>query len=226
MSKKCLFAVFALFVFIGSAFVQDYFPLESGRTWLYSVKRNSSLGEEILPVMTRTIFDVSFMNGKKDFSVLLDNGEIVCLSKGNNGISAICQQAFSEVGRAIVGKQLNFLTNPVMPGFVEARLLLGPRLDEAMDEKWRKRKVTVSAEPAKETVSVPAGVFSSCLKIKTEIEQKFTQVSGAEETISVLIYDWFAPGIGWVKRVGEQTDKKELVGGNITVTYELISFSK
>jgi hypothetical protein len=224
LKKILLVALFMIFTV--SAFAQDYFPLESGRTWVYSVKRSSSPGEEILPIMTRTIFDVSFMDGKKDFSVQLDNGEMIRLSRDKNGISAICEQAFSEIGRAIIGKQLNFLTNPAMPGFVEARLSLRLRLDEVLDERWRKRRVAVSVEPAKETVNVPAGIFSGCLKIKTEIEQRFMQASGEEEIISILFYDWFAPGIGWVKRVGEQTDEKRFAGGNTTITYELLRFSK
>jgi hypothetical protein len=220
--KKILLVVLFM-IFVGSIFAQDYFPLEPGMTRIYRVTQNGTSGEEVLPLIVRTVFAPSIDGKKYVFPVQLEDGTIVHVFKNRESTCPFVEQALNEAERAIRKTPIRFLANPIMPGSIEARyesMLIG-----LQNEGWRGTTVRIDVQNEKETVTVPAGVFSACVKVKYEVEHKLLR-DKIEETILIVAYDWFAPGIGWVKRVGEQTDRQELTGGNIVVIYELLSFSK
>ncbi|MDP2934587.1 MAG: hypothetical protein Q8N59_02375 [bacterium] len=225
MLKRCFFIVILLVVFVGSALAQNYFPLEPGMRWFYSVTQKGPLGEEVLLPITRMVFSPSMTSNQYIFPVQLENGAVVFFSRNGDGVRSIIRQTVNEIERAIRETPMKFLVNPVMPGSAEPE----PVSIAFPDKQWSNRIIRVTIEGEEEvTVIVPAGTFSGCLKLKTQIELKASQdtATGNEETISVLRYDWFAPGVGWIKRIEEQADKQGLFGGNITVTYELLSFSR
>lgn len=107
------------------------------------------------------------------------------------------------------------------------RLSFGQDIDEDGEEE----KVDVVAKMnavGLETVSVPAGVFHGCLKLKG-VMQLYITLSGSDEVVLMVdtITNWFAPGVGLVKWV-ERTDFPSVNGlqpKSIMITEELESFA-
>lgn len=72
-----------------------------------------------------------------------------------------------------------------------------------------------------ETVSVSSSTFNDCLKVKTEMAVTYTYSRNNNKSFrTIIVYDWYAKGIGNVKSVLTQNEGT----WSKTETYEIISY--
>jgi len=84
-----------------------------------------------------------------------------------------------------------------------------------------------SINQEKETVRVPAGIFENCIHVTAtgllEVDDNIKTFVGVRQ-IQVTQSEWYAPGVGLVKRVREELTSPALIRGSYT--QELRSFRK
>lgn len=73
-----------------------------------------------------------------------------------------------------------------------------------------------------ETLTVPAGRFADCAKVLTETRQALDYTrSGRQAVMLTHVVDWYAPGVGRVRR-----DLENVVGGvTLSSRYELVDYA-
>lgn len=84
--------------------------------------------------------------------------------------------------------------------------------------KFSKSEANTAVESNNETVTVPAGTFVDCQKVKTVISDSKAKPQYKRNFVNGTRYMWFAPGVGLVKLEYHHND-------NTTTSIELISYS-
>jgi hypothetical protein len=85
--------------------------------------------------------------------------------------------------------------------------------------------LTSTIESIDETVTVSAGTFKGCVKVKgSGNAQKKLGILG-DAKINVEHYNWFAPGIGTIKSIVKESSNHMMVG-SVERAMELEAFKK
>jgi hypothetical protein len=220
-----LFSLFVMIVYVISCSkgIDSYYPLKEGRTWEYQMTTGSMFGSAGAQKIVVTNFASRDLKGKKVTPQKIDVG-------GQTSFSFIAEDA---------GGILNYASQP--PGAAEPEIKATPtyilKNPIQAGTTWEDKTKTAllmekvpftlksTIESKDETVTVPAGTFKDCIKVKgTGSAQKNTGFFGVAE-ITVEHYDWFAPGIGMIKSIVKESSNHMMVGSG-EVTFQLESFKK
>ncbi|MEO5957247.1 MAG: hypothetical protein ABIR36_16370, partial [Nitrospiraceae bacterium] len=194
----------------GSSDIGNFFPFEQGNIWRYQGTRSmpsvtnydttvlvSGQGPAPISGVNSTIFSETNSQGdnraEKDYGVKNPSG---ILSYGNDDPS-------DNISRQLAPFQsVHF---PLTPG---TTTVLGDRagLDWGEDEDGDGRNETVRARLiqavlAKESVIVPAGTFSTSLRIEFKAVFVVSFTTGGQGTITQTSTVWHAPGVGKIKEI-------------------------
>lgn len=84
-------------------------------------------------------------------------------------------------------------------------------------------KLTLTIEGTNDLVTVPAGTFKNCVKIRHVGNNASSEKK--EPELSILAYEWYAPKVGWVKSL-VTINKKSKDGTMVSEheNYQLLSF--
>jgi hypothetical protein len=187
-----------------------YFPLKPGMTWTYQVV--SDRGETRKIIVTdlppREIGDTKLALKKWNFG---GASKYYLIGTDDSGVYRYGEQE-SENSEPIVTKpKVYYLKNPISNGTTWD---INTKLGED------NLTVNLTIESISDSVSVPAGTFKDCLKIK---HVGGNQQNGA--SISLEAYEWYAPEVGLVKSI---VSLKKLEKGQTKSaehqTYQLESF--
>ena len=207
----------------------DYFPLESGIHWRYSVFYETMDGP------TDSIFvienlPVSRIDGNTVYTQKTLNDQYYIFTRDETGILFLGEKLASD---SIDNKASEYVfrypleTGHKWEGASRTRVLMktGPP-----QKTLYKIHVDIPVEfeviSTNETVTVPAGVFKNCLRIRTKGSGFYNAGNYIGKTI-ISIHDtsWYAPGVGLVKVIREEmTTSRALDLG--TLVMELESYWK
>lgn len=215
-------------VYFGRSGESDYFPLQAGRSWVYTMHVDvQGADPETFKSVAVNLVQES-VEGTRATPRLYHDGRVLYYRRDPNGIRTV---AFHEPGgapqRAAGGQYV--LKFPIRPGTAwhtpEHTFLLTQRLLYN-----RIVGVTIPVEidyaitAVDDTVTVPAGRFRHCVHVTGAAK---TTVGALDNTrilpLSVKVEDWFAPGVGLVKSVRSETAGAERTG-NARMVMELEAF--
>lgn len=152
--------------------LEDFFPLSEGKIWQYTTT-HATKGKGKLTI---TNLSQQVIKGERAFprKYEFDNGGIfisyiIYIAKGHGDIYQFAKGSFTNVEPHMY-EPIGLIKEPLQ-----------------VNSNWKRKNTTGIIEEIDEEITVPAGTFKGCVKVKT------TFVSGAQ-TIQ-----WFAPGIGVVK---------------------------
>jgi hypothetical protein len=80
----------------------------------------------------------------------------------------------------------------------------------------------VVVEKIDDVVTVSAGSFENCLRLKSSCEV----TNSKNQKVEVKVFNWFAPGVGWVKTIREERSSDPTLGDGGTMTWQLSSIQK
>jgi len=174
-------------------------PLEEGRSWEFTnVRTKNGRTSELRNVVTS--LGVSEISGKKVNSLRYDiersgfssdNKVVVYLFYviENGSIYIFAKQTDKDVDPKVAGEPTYVLKTPIKVG-----------------TSWKNRVNEGIIESVNETVTVPAGTFNGCIRVKLTFKKNIT-------------INWIAPGIGYVKKLFQYKDGGEAVE-------QLVSYKK
>jgi hypothetical protein len=196
-----------------------YYPLDAGLTWRYrvSLAEGGGLITTTADVANLRPADVLGRTAIPQRSEMFGQSLVRYLAKDRRGVFEYAQQAGSGTP---VGKDA--------PNYV---LILPVADGTAWSSTWQSTRdgrqqpfPTVKAIAATdETVTVPAGTFSGCLRLKI-IGKAQVNLPGGPATIEVRGDEWYAPEIGFIKGTFSET----MNSGEATaeIGMDLASFAK
>lgn len=201
-----IIALFFLFFSVDNCLAEKYHPNNKGRTWQYSVftkhKSNSNQGQfSIKSLGTRKI------NGKETTAFQLNNGTLIFIAEDSKGVYRYAYQTTRDIDPVIdINSEIMF----------KYPLKIGTSWNDQNTPTLLKdiffyyKEIEINCEATILTkdaiVTVPKGTFENCLKIKyygsRDVKNRHT---GLLDTYIIEAYEWYAPNVGLVKSIVEQS---------------------
>jgi hypothetical protein len=147
----------------------DYFPAKVGSRWVFAGE-----GNEYAP-FTR---EVTHVSGNR-VQIQDDNGGTI--------MASVYVVSATEIKRVFKREEAYDKKSFLDEKENASDIIL--KLPPKANTSWDNGQATLVIESADETVTVPAGAFAHCLKLKIS-----SKASGW------ITYEWYAPGVGLVKR--------------------------
>jgi hypothetical protein len=215
MKSKCIaVAVLLFFLLPGSSCfgepAEKYYPLKEGMTWVYGVT-SSRPGAQKIKITNLAPRELQGQKVTPRKWEVGDSVRIYFIAKGDFGVYRYAEQMTPTGEPQIVTPQVFYLKDPVDKGtYWDISTKMGEN----------DLKVAVIIEDIHEKVTVPAGTYEECVKVKHE-----GGTQGAKASLSITAYEWYAPGVGLVKSMftikKKAADQKEETE---STTYQLESF--
>jgi len=210
----------------GTGDIGNYFPLVQIGTWSYqgtdtttgqvpiaysnttTVSGTKSVGE----VVTTIISDSNFLNDGAEESYYTKNGRGLTLHGTNDSTDILTAQLVP-----FLALRFPFGTGSTFEQINKKGLTLGQDLDgDGTNEKAD--LISIVTVKGFESVTVPAGTFSNCVKVERQITiTAIASSDGRKQSVQGTDAIWLASSIGQVKYVSQIADQ--------TVTEELTSFT-
>jgi hypothetical protein len=204
----------ALFLFLTplaatAADASDYYPLAQGLTWQYEV-RVTEFGETRDPQeVAITNLAPQTLNGEQVSPRLVQSVPRITFFVANHedGICLLAAQPSNRREPEVLDTPDYFIKEPLEVGTT-----------------WMYKDVTMTIEAINESVTVPAGTFEGCLRIKRTgtMEGKF--MGPWNTSVEMDGFEWYAPAAGLIKSEGNRHYPK--MDYDETVTWNLKSFSQ
>jgi hypothetical protein len=189
----CLFgaicAILVSVVSVSAYNLEEYFPLDEGNSWTYAVSKEEKTREGNV-----NIFGKEIVNGIETVKMKYSEGKYSCVAFDNDGLKEY--KNFEEGRYEVFDPPKLWLPNIGMGDVKEysSSLVSYGESGEATGEGSETGRVQLKRI---ETVEVPAGRFSECLKFSLKRNGK----ENNEECGSSDCDTWLAPGVGKVKEV-------------------------
>jgi hypothetical protein len=215
MRIKCLAALIGLSVLlwgagVGHAQEDLYYPLKQGMTWEYVSVPGGKAGKKIIitNLAPRQMDDKTIVPRKWDMGGAV---KYVLVGRDEGGIYKYGEQKAENAAPVLTTPKEYYIKYPIAERSAWETVT---NLGEA------RIKLTLTLESITEAVTVPAGTYKDCLKIK---QAGTGPANGAE--LSITAYEWYAPQVGLIKSMA--SIKKKAKGqpeSTDTYTFELQSF--
>jgi hypothetical protein len=201
----------------------DYFPLSEGTVHQFQVKRKYSYrsGEEYSRF--EKVLPSRVLDGKQLIPVLINSKDLTFFLENEIGVARYAVQQPLDPEPRIASKANYELKYPLKVGSswtIETLTFL-------LSENFRV-SCTAMIETLDDVVTVPAGKFEKCLKVRTAGRKPLGEADTPQGSLmaTVEMYSWYAPGVGMIKRVarhGFKDEKSEHFG---EITIQLSSYNK
>jgi hypothetical protein len=73
-----------------------------------------------------------------------------------------------------------------------------------------------------DTVTVPAGTFQNCLRLKGVCDA----ANKKDQKVQAELYIWYAPDVGWIKTLRKEQSSDPSLGDGGTFTNQLLAIDK
>lgn len=216
----------------------DYFPLEPGTRWRYSVERTTMDGINEQKFVVQAATPRVWQDERLPVRISLD-GTLLYYKKNEQGVFRMAgQHRFDLKPVAIAEDRRMVLKQPLKVGThwkeSSATIVLARTGPPQRSEYEITAPVTIRyvIEAADDTVTVPAGRFENCLRIHGQGRQSDYDAGNYIDRTDITVEqtDWYAPGVGLVKSVRkESTTSKVLNWGSMQtfagqIVFELEAF--
>jgi hypothetical protein len=207
----------------------NYFPLEKGMQWQYSLNYVKPDGKNNAQLEIRTLGESGFKTEEGEIEGVIrrtSDGTDYFIQERDDGFYRVAKRVIVETkpqadksARLILPKGRNLRvgytwtlgTNPYvahwMPPFIEANASIKPF------------DMVYEVASLDETVETPAGVFQKCIRIDGMGKMVFyADASAGYQEILINHSEWYAPGVGLVKLEREEPLNTSIMkGGKVSM---------
>jgi hypothetical protein len=194
----------------GSELSETYFPLKPGLTWTYKIisDKHPTKTISITNMPSREINNLKLTPRKTEAG---GGSTYYLIGSDDKGIYRYGEQK-SEKSEPIIDDPRDY--------YIKTPVSLGTTWDTKAKFGGEDLTINLTIESLNDSMTVPAGSYQDCLKIK--------HTSGAQKNgsgLSVEAYEWYAPNVGLVKSLVtiKKFDHKQLKESE-HLNYQLESF--
>jgi hypothetical protein len=218
-----------------------FFPLDPGRTWTYSVSRDTGEEGEAPLTLSVAVVGPEEVQGQRVTREKIDLGSdshFLFVGVDEHGIYRHATQSPGEEAPSVEPERDYFLRQPLEVG-KKWQGKAAPTFIDVVDVPVEIESTVVSTT---DTVKTPAGEFANCVKIKVtgtaqvRDEEADAEAADAEEdeievdfvsgTFTVDEETWYAKDVGVVKSVMTETFTSAIDDQRMQVTTELQKFTR
>lgn len=230
MMDKKMYLVVIVAVILSMGFVtnvsvaETYYPLKAGATWEYQVMFGAGQVSFSMNAMKPRILD-----GKQVIPIQSNFGDAYFIIKDSTGVYEFGEQMAEDRAPTIHPQPGYYLKYPLQVGTTWR--------DETstffLNQKVANIPGTLTIETVNDVVTVPAGTFENCIRIKLFAEQTVDmdtregtgmKISG-KANIEIEDEQWYAPNVGLVKAIRKESSN-HLMFGSAQMTMQLVKFTE
>lgn len=195
----------------------SYYPLGKGLSWTYQVSRSAKFGNFPTSKLTITMIGERDIKGKKvkirkyDYK---EKSSFNFVTVENNGVYVYAKQLPGNIEPEILNPPSCVIKFPLKAGIEWEE-----KSNTSLLDKEIPILIKYVLESIEETVTVPAGTYNSCIKIKG-IGKTTAKIMFWNVSIDKEIYNWYAPNVGWVKGILSESSTNDLAGKGM-ISYQL-----
>lgn len=225
MKCKIMFFVLCFLIIIlggTNTFAEQYFPLKEGMSWEYQMTRQGRFSGVETSTYTRKALAARKFDEVKLVPLQYNNGFLQYIIQDKFGVAVYAYQGIDDVKPKASRPIYYFLQYPLKQGAIQQTRFKTDLLEMQVDVD-----VTLTIETLSDTVSVPAGTFKNCIRIKgygTKTIQ--VDIMPVKATIEIETYEWYAPNVGWIKSIMNQNGSHPVLGGPGQEIHQLLKFTK
>lgn len=193
----------------------SYFPLKPGLAWKSTVISDKRETRK-LTVSNLAPRDINGTSATPRKFASEGPATIIYVAEDDSGVYRLAEQQAESTEPTMTKPRVYYFKYPL-------HVRESWEIHTELGKSGIKMKIDLTLEALNDNVKVPAGSFSNCLKIK----HTGMSVSGVENgtTVAIEAYEWFAPGVGWVKSMLSVKKKhKDGVTFSENTIYQLESF--
>ncbi len=196
ITKTGLIAFIFIFLTAWNAFAQDkYFPLSKDASWTYKITIDGKTNNETLKMK---ILPEKYLLGEKLIPRQIEKSDKTKLEffvEGDEGFYVYAEQDYGMAQPEMREKPYYYIRKPYRVGTTWDDDYTTKHLMEPV-----KFPIKVTIQSMDETITVPAGTFEKCLKLKKsgQIDESHGGYFGKSKVIVEENF-WYAPGVGLVK---------------------------
>jgi len=229
MKKGCLIFTLTLFLLIPLLTARDclaepYYPLKEGMVWEYQITRKG-LGDigGGTSIWTRKALAPRKLNDKKVVPLQDQNGYLVFVIEDDIGVGNYARQNISDIEPRTLQPIDYFIKYPLKTVATDQKKSNTILLERAVDVD-----LTVTIETLSDTVTVPAGTFENCLRIKYWGKKTERIAFPIESTAIIEIegFDWYAKNVGGIKAIRTEKTNNLQLGWSKQMIIQLMKFTK
>lgn len=181
---------------------QSLFPLSADRQWTYETNMGTNLTVTNFPLRKLSSMEVV----PRRFEWNPGNSSFSFINESEGCIGQVAAQLAGDQEPRLFDPPRCLLRAPIQIGKVwqtEANsIFMSPGKQLALN---------ITVESVADTITVPAGTFSNCVKTAAK-----GSVPSDGEVIIAESFDWYCPEVGWVKQVWSEasltsSEKKEFI---------------
>jgi hypothetical protein len=219
MSRGIAGCLVAVLVLLAAACEQRpvenaYFPLDAGRSWIYAVRSDDGAGVQTLGVTSLGEETVGGLRVTKEQVELGGEAHFIYLGVDERGVFRHATQSPGEDAPGLDEARDYFLGYPLATG----KSWKGKGAPSFLDVAEVAVDIRSTVESTGETVEVPAGKFTGCVKVVVNGSAALADGGGV---FSVKEQTWYARDVGMVKSLVEESVAGGPQEGRIRVTIEL-----
>lgn len=223
--KKQLQISIILILFLGcSRKGNDYYPLSEGLVWHYTVStsgNNFSLGPTSFSLTVSNLSQRIIGNTKvfTQKTEVQNNSSFYFIVEDDSSVYYKGEQQSDDVEPKIYPSRNYLLKFP---------LKVGNNWTSVSKTLLTKSTVLLTEviEKTDEVITVPAGTFKDCIRIKSTGKASAKEPwFGGRTAINVEIYSWYAPNVGLVKVIISERSNYMTIG-SVKMAMQLESFKK
>ena len=201
----------------------EYYPLEQGRSWTYSVTKFDAQDTKQVSEFSRRTKPMRTLDGR----------QVVPLEYSKDGrITGWVYVIEDDTGTLWYARQGAKQSTPTPFGKYAIRYPIG--IGASWSDSMRTFLLPVDEEVPytmtivvlADSVTVPAGRFENCLRVRLQGKKKIEGGLYWGGTVSLDATDWYCAGVGFVKSVLEQRIDHFLIDLRATKAEELVSYVK
>ena len=213
---------------------ETYFPLKEGMTWEYNSSFSSSFEKSKTTKFVTKNFAPRLLEGKEvtpQKTEVQGRNFFNFMVEDSKGIYQIAIHPPGAVEPIIFPSPGFLIKYPIQVGTTWEGNVSSSLLKDAVVP------VKVTIEKVDDVVTVSAGTFKGCLKLKGvgTIEKDVTFPGFSRPDVAKIryeCYDWYAPGVGLIREIIKETREMikngsgYLAEGSLVITVQLESFKK
>ena len=228
MKKGCLIFMLILFLLIplligADCLAEPYCPLREGMVLEYQIRTMQGKTETGSFYLIRKALAPRKLNDKKVVPLQDQKGNLLFIVEDDIGIGVYATQTISDIEPKILQSIDYFLKYPLKVGTTDKRSQKTVLLDEKVDVD-----ITMTIETLTDTVTVPAGTFENCLRIKYSGKKALKVYVPSEGTaiVEIEIFEWYAKNIGLIKSIRSEKASNLFLGWPQQRILQLVKFTK
>lgn len=196
--------------------LERYYPLQAGATWEYQIQRKGMFGDSGNISIFMKAMKPRQLAGKQVTPIQINDSDIDFMVVDGTGVYELGEQKMNDIEPTVHRQPAYSIKYPLQVGTTWQDMTDTVLLEQRVEDI----PVTARIEAVDDIVTVPAGTFEGCIRVKytAKVTADMDKREGTgmkifgKANIEIEDYQWYAPNVGFIKQVRKESSNHLMFG--------------